>query len=181
MEQVINDLPAAQDVTIRTATFVRAMVALRIFFGLEWLSNAIAKLAGVGTFHWGFTTFNLVDQATAQAILRQASTSTAIPPLRFFYGSVVLANWGFFEWFLALAEIGVGIGLALGLLTRVAALGGFLLIAPIGLMLLTTNQYLWTYPLDLFPLVLLAVVPAGRVFGVDRVLAVRFHRYQWPF
>jgi hypothetical protein len=65
-------------------------------------------------------------------------------------------------------------------LTRIAALGGFLLIAPIGLMLLTTNQYLWTYPLDLFPLVLLALVPTGRVLGVDKILVERFSWTRWP-
>jgi hypothetical protein len=33
---------------------------------------------------------------------------------------------------------------------------------------------------DLFPLVLLAIVPAGRVGGLDRVLAPRFGHH-WPF
>jgi uncharacterized membrane protein YphA (DoxX/SURF4 family) len=159
---------------------LRAMVALRIFFGLDWLSNAIAKLLGVSNFRWGFTTFNLVDRATAHAILRQASGATAIPPLRWFYGTVVLHDWNFFQWFLTAAEIGVAIGLTFGLLTRLAAVGGFLLLAPIGLMLLTTNQYLWTYPLDLFPLVLLALVPTGRVLGFDQVLVRRFGR-RWPW
>lgn len=166
---------------IPAAALRRAMVALRIFFGLDWLSNAVAKISGVATFHWGFTTFNLVNRATAHAILRQASDATAIAPLRWFYGTVVLDNWGFFQWFLTVAEIGVAIGLIFGLLTRLAALGGFLLLAPIGLMLLTTNQYLWTYPLDLFPLVLLALVPAGRTFGVDGKLIARFGYPRWPF
>lgn len=160
--------------------FVRAMVAMRIFFGLEWFSNAIAKIIGVSTYHWGFTTFNLVSQGTARDILKQASGATAIPPLHWFYGTVVLGNYGFFQWFLVLGEIGVAIGLTFGLLTRIAALGGFLLIAPIGLMLLTTNQYLWTYPLDLFPLVLLALVPTGRVLGVDKFLVQRFSWTRWP-
>ncbi|MEV8615275.1 hypothetical protein AB0383_46535 [Amycolatopsis sp. NPDC051373] len=61
----------------------------------------------------------------------------------------------------------MAIGLTFGLLTRVAAIGGLLLLGPIWLMLLHTNQYLWTYPLDLFPLLLLAIVPAGRVAGLD--------------
>ncbi len=39
-------------------------------------------------------------------------------------------------------------------------------------MLLHTGLYLWQYPAeDLFPLVLLAIVPAGRVGGLDRRLA----------
>jgi len=78
------------------------------------------------------------------------------------------------------AELAIGIGLLLGIATRLAAVGGLLLIAPIWLMLLHTNLYLWGYPLDLFPLVLLAIVPAGRTLGFDRALATRFHGH-WPF
>jgi hypothetical protein len=42
------------------------------------------------------------------------------------------------------------------------------------------NHYLWEYPNELFPLLLLAIVPAGRVFGQDRTLAARFGGH-WPF
>ena len=45
------------------------------------------------------------------------------------------------------AELAIGIGLLLGIATRLAAVGGLLLIAPIWLMLLHTNLYLWGYPL----------------------------------
>ncbi len=66
-----------------------------------------------------------------------------------------------------------------GIATRLAAVGG-LLLTPIWVMLWHTNLYLWEYPLDLFPLLLLAIVPAGRVFGLDHRLATRF-RGHWPF
>lgn len=29
------------------------------------------------------------------------------------------------------------------------------------------TQYLWTYPVDLLPLLLLAIYPAGRMWGLD--------------
>jgi len=80
---------------------------------------------------------------------------------------------------LTLAELAVGVGLLLGIATRLAAVGGLLLILPIWIMLWHTTGYLWEYPLDLFPLVLLAIVPAGRVLGVDRLIAARFRH--WPF
>ena len=55
----------------------------------------------------------------------------------------------------------MGLGLILGVASRLAALGGILLIGPIWVMLWHTNLYLWEYPAeDLFPL-LLAIVPAG--------------------
>ncbi len=48
-------------------------------------------------------------------------------------------------------------------------------------MLLHTGCYLWQYPAeDFFPLVPLAIVPAGRAGGLDRRLAPRFG-HRWPF
>jgi uncharacterized membrane protein YphA (DoxX/SURF4 family) len=156
------------------------LAALRIGFGVNWLSNAIAKLIGKTNFGGGWFSFNLVDRNIAHGILQQSVGSTPIAPLRGFYSDVVLANWGFFQWFLTLTELAIGLGLLLGIASRLAALGGVLLLAPIWLMLLGTNQYLWTYPLDVLPLVLLAIVPAGRVAGFDRALGARLH-LRWPF
>ncbi len=63
------------------------------------------------------------------------------------------------------AELVVGLGLIFGVATRLAAVGGLLLIGPIWLMLLHTAGYLWEYPAEeLFPLVLLpSCRPVGRV------------------
>ena len=56
-----------------------------------------------------------------------------------------------------------------------------MLIGPIWIMLWHTKLYLWEYPAeDLLPLVLLAIVPAGRYRGYDSQLATRFGR-RWPF
>ena len=92
---------------------------------------------------------------------------------------VVLPNWGVFGPFLTIAELAIGLGLLFGVATRLAAVGGLLLLTPIWVMLWDTGGYLWTYPAeDLVPLLLLlASVPAGRVAGIDRRLAPRFgHR-----
>jgi thiosulfate dehydrogenase (quinone) large subunit len=71
--------------------------------------------------------------------------------------------------------------LIFGVATRLAAVGGLLLLAPIWVMLWHTGGYLWEYPAeDLVPLLLLAIVPAGRVLGFDRQLAARYHS-RWPF
>jgi uncharacterized membrane protein YphA (DoxX/SURF4 family) len=158
-----------------------AFTALRIFTGLVWLSNALAKVFEKGNYDFGFISFNLVTKGVAQAIATDASSKTYIAPLGWFYQTVVLPNWGFFGIFLTTAELAIGLGLLFGLATRLAAVGGLLLLAPIWLMLLHTGGYLWEYPSeDILPLVLLAVVPAGRVVGLDRVLAPRF-RQRWPF
>ena len=154
--------------------------ALRIFFGVVWLSNGLAKLFDTGNYDWGFLSFNLITRGAARSIASDAASKSQIAPLGAFYRDVVLPNWGFFGILLNVAELAIAIGLLLGIATRLAAVGGLLLIGPIWLMLLHSNLYLWEYPLDLFPLVLLAIVPAGRTLGVDRTLATRFHG-RWPF
>lgn len=164
--------------TVSPPVLAGGFAALRILFGAVWLSNGLAKAIGRNTFDWGFLSFNLIDRSVARAILQDASAHT-FPPLRWIYQDVVLAYWGFFQWFLTVAELTVGVTLLFGIASRFGALIGLLLIGPIWIMLLPRNQYLWDYPLDLFPLLLLTIVPAGRTAGLDRNLAVRFHG-RWP-
>jgi uncharacterized membrane protein YphA (DoxX/SURF4 family) len=159
-----------------------AFAFLRIFSGLIWLCNGLAKLFfdGKSNFDWGFITFNLIDRATARAMLERASTDT-FQPLRWIYHDLVLANWGFFQWFLTVAELTAGLMLLFGIAARLGATIALLLIGPIWIMALDRgNLYLFEYPNELVPLLLLAIVPSGRVFGQDRKLAPRFNR-RWPF
>ncbi len=160
----------------------RGFAALRIFFGLIWLTNGIAKLTDVGAYDLGVLSFGLLNRGTAQFIANEASSRTMFAPLGAFYQGVVLPNWGFFSVFLTVAELAAGLALLFGLLTRAAALGTLLLIAPIWMLYLFSDltQYLWTYPVDLVPLALLAIVPAGRTWGFDGRLAARFGD-RWPF
>jgi thiosulfate dehydrogenase (quinone) large subunit len=163
-----------------TTTMARAFAALRIFTGLVWLTNGLAKLTDIGKVDWGFFSFNLITKGAAQVIANDATTKTHIPALGALYRDVVLAHWGFFGTFLTVAELAIGLGLVFGVLTRLAAVGGLLLIAPIWIMLWPAGGYLWEYPAeDLFPLVLLTIVPAGRVGGLDRHIAPRLHN-RWP-
>ncbi|MEP6462611.1 MAG: DoxX family membrane protein [Frankiaceae bacterium] len=163
------------------AVFVRVLTALRIFTGLVWLTNGLAKVVEKSKYDLGFFSFNLVTKATARAILTDAAAKTGLRPLGGFYQQVVLPHWGVWQVFLTLAELAVGVGLVFGIATRLAAVGGLLLIGPVWIMLWHTNLYLWQYPAeDLFPLVLLAIAPAGRLWGMDRTLGARF-RYRWPF
>lgn len=159
----------------------RVFTVLRVFTGLVWLTNGIAKVIEVGNYDFGFISFNLVTKAVARSIADDASSKTYIAPLGWFYQHLVVANWGFFGIFLTVAEVAIGLGLIFGVATRLAALGGFLLLFPIWVMFWHTGGYLWEYPAeDLFPCLMLAIVPAGRYRGFDRTLAPRF-RYRWPF
>jgi len=159
----------------------KAFTALRVFTGLVWLSNGVAKLIGRATYDLGFLSFNLVTRGVAESIAKDASSKTYIAPLGAFYRDFVLPHFGFFGWFLTVAELAIGLGLVLGVLPRAAALGGLLLIGPIYLMLLHTNLYLWQYPAeDLFPLVLLTIVPTWGRLGVAQRTRERLPQ-RWPF
>lgn len=163
-------------------SLARALAALRIFFGLIWLTNGIAKVIGVGSYDLGLATFGLLYLPQAEFIADDASSNTFLAPLGAFYQSVVLPNYGFFGTFLTIVEIAAGLALLFGALTRAAALGTLLLIGPIWVMYLASDasQYLWTYPVDLLPLLLLAIYPSGRTLGLDGRLAARFGD-RWPF
>jgi len=156
------------------------LAALRIFFGLIWVSNGLAKLFNFVSVDLGFFSFTLVNRDSARGIAGGAAEKTYLAPLRLFYQDVVLPNWGVFGIFLTAAELTVGLALLFGVASRLAAVGGLLLIGPIYLMLVHTGLYLWEYPLDLVPMVILAIVPSGRYLGYDRRLAPRFGG-RWPF
>ena len=175
----MTDIPTGQASHRQLA---RGFAALRIFFGVIWLSNGLAKLTDVGAYDLGLLSFGLLNRGTAQYNATEASSKTSFSFLGGFYQNVVLPNWGFFVAFLTIAELAAGLALLFGALTRAAALGTLLLITPIWLLYLFSDltQYLWTYPVDLVPLFLLAIVPSGRTWGLDGRLAARFGG-RWPF
>jgi uncharacterized membrane protein YphA (DoxX/SURF4 family) len=159
----------------------KAFAVFRIFTGFVWLSNGLAKAWEVGVYDWGFFSFNLVTKASAQFIAADAAMKTQIAPLGALYRNLVLPHWGFFGTLLTVSEIAIGLGLIFGVASRLAALGALLLLGPIWVMLWHTTLYLWEYPAeDLFPLLLLAIVPAGRTLGLDARLAAKFGN-RWPF
>jgi len=120
-------------------TMARGFAALRIFMGLVWVSNALAKVFSSGSFDLGFFSFNLITRDAAQRIATNAASKRQIVPLGAFYRDVVIPNWGFFGIFLTLAELAVAIGLLFGIATRLAAVGGLLLLTPIWVMLWHTD------------------------------------------
>lgn len=190
----MSESPTTESATTATATakpasipasyrsLAHSFAALRIFFGLIWLTNGLAKLFDVGVYDFGFATAGLLWLPQAQSIADSASAGTFIAPLGAFFQDVVLPNYAAFGVFLTIVEIMAGLALLFGALTRAAALGTLLLIGPIWLMYLFSDatQYFWTYPVDLVPLALLAIYPAGRTWGLDGRLAARFGD-RWPF
>lgn len=170
----------ARDTAAPYRSLALGFAALRILFGLVYLSNAFAKLIDVADYRFGPFGLNLIARGNAFGILEGAAGDTWIPPLGALYQNLVLPNWGFFIWFLIVAEFAIALGLLFGVASRAAALGGLALIGPIWLMLLDNGLYLWSYPVELVPLLILAIVPSGRTAGFDGRLAARFGG-RWPF
>jgi thiosulfate dehydrogenase [quinone] large subunit len=92
-----------------------------------------------------------------------------------FLRAVVLPNAPAFGWFFAIAELALGIALVLGLLTRVAAVGGMLLMVILLLGQTYVERGSWeewvtaglTTKFALLLLWLLFLADAGRAWGLD--------------
>jgi len=173
--------------------FAKGMAVIRIFFGIILLANGLAKLQpALGRIDIGPYHANLITHEGARGILNfevnerrireGAPQGTQVPGLKPFVNTVVLANWGFFQWVVGLVEVGAGLLLVLGLATRAAALvdlGQQLFLA---LVYVSSNRWMFEQPHEYVPLIVLAIVPVGRMWGIDASLVrdnPAFRR--WPF
>jgi hypothetical protein len=168
--------------TLPAMRIARGLAAFRIFVGLVWLGNALAKVFNHQNFDLGVVSFSLISRDTARGLLESYTgpTSHAIAPLKSVYRDLVLANWDVFQWLLTTAELAVGVSLVVGIASRLGPLLALALILPLWIMVIDNGRYLFEWPLDIVPLAILAAVPAGRVWGQDGKLAARFGD-RWPF
>lgn len=93
---------------------------------------------------------------------------------------VILPNWDVFQWMVT--EIGVGVLLILGLVSRGAALVGLLFQLFLALVYASSNRWMFEQPHEYIPLFILAIVPTGRYWGLDGpLLRDRSSLRRWPF
>jgi uncharacterized membrane protein YphA (DoxX/SURF4 family) len=186
--------PAAPEAAlVSPRLFGRGMAVIRVFFGLILFANGLAKIdADLGRIDIGAFHANLITRAGARGILvfeinnRQVTKTspkgTEVPGLRRFVNNVVLKHWGFFQWLVTVTELGAGAFLILGLVTRLSALidlGQQLFLAAV---YFSSNRWLFEQPHEYVPLFVLAIVPAGRVWGLDALIVGRYPRLRrWPF
>ena len=166
----------------------RGLAALRIFFGLILFSNGLAKLLEFRDISLGPYKSFLINKAEARSILdnevnKRGGDGTDVPGLKTLVNDVVLANWGLFQWVVTLVELGAGALLIIGLATRGAALVGLGQQLFLQLVYLSSGRWAFEQPHEWVPLLILALVPAGRVWGLDRRVAGRGPRRLrgWPF
>jgi uncharacterized membrane protein YphA (DoxX/SURF4 family) len=94
-----------------------------------------------------------------------------------FLQQVVLPNFSLFALQTFLIELALGLGLLLGVLTRLAGLAGFCWQVNIALGAFNVpGEWYWIWPLQSLPLFCFAFAGAGRVLGFDRALEPALRR-----
>jgi uncharacterized membrane protein YphA (DoxX/SURF4 family) len=171
-------------VTVDPLLLGRGLAGFRIFFGLILLSNGLAKLFSFRNVEVGPYRSFLIDRDEARRILdfevNQRGGGTDVPGLPSLVNDVLLPSWDVMQWLVTALEVGAGAALVLGIASRGAALlalGQQLLLQ---LVYLSSGRWMWEQPHEWVPLLILALVPAGRVWGLDRRLAAR-RAGRWPF
>jgi uncharacterized membrane protein YphA (DoxX/SURF4 family) len=150
-----------------------------VLLGVTFLSNGVAKLFEFHRVHLGWYVANLIDRADARFILNAEVNHNArhkVWLVARIANRLVLPHWGVFQWALTAVELTAGVLLVAGLWSR---LGALIALGPtvfLFLVYFANDRWLPEQPLELVPLLVLAVVPSGRVWGVDGLLG----RRRWP-
>lgn len=170
--------------SVDALAFGRGLAVLRIFFGLILFSNGLAKLFSFTNVFVGGYKATLIDRPEARGILdfevNKRAGGNGFPLLKPFVNDVVLSNYGFFQWVTTAVELGAGLALILGIATRGAALVAFGQQFFLQIVYLPSGRFMWEQPHEWVPLVILALVPAGVVWGLDGRLARNRARMRWP-
>ena len=167
----------------RSPWFGRAMAALRVYFGVVYLHNGIAKLLPAVPNLWPDTPIGFVINAeggrSARSIIEFEVVTQQHPvePYRALVESVVLPNFGPFVFAIGALETLVGILLIIGLLTPLAALVAAGLALHLQFMTLWNDKWIYEYSLEWLPLLCLAAFRAGRWHGLDARFAAA--RARW--
>jgi thiosulfate dehydrogenase [quinone] large subunit len=149
-----------------------ALSALRIFFGVVYLTDGLAKVTGTSAFSLGPWKSFLINYDISESILRHDAASS-IRPYHDLAVNLLLPHYRLFGTLLTVAEIAVGLGLITGVLGRLAALGGALLTLNVQVAALGGGEWTYEYLVELVPLLYLAAVPSGHLHLLQRLPGLR--------
>jgi uncharacterized membrane protein YphA (DoxX/SURF4 family) len=173
---------------VNPIALAKGLAAIRIFFGLILFSNGLAKLLSFTEVSIGPYKATLIDRPEARSILefevnRRGGDGTDLPLLKSIVNDLMLDNWGLFQWVTTALELGAGLALIVGIASRAAALAALGQQLFLQLVYFSSGRFMWEQPHEWVPLVVLALVPAGRVWGLDARLLHRGTRRfdHWPF
>jgi uncharacterized membrane protein YphA (DoxX/SURF4 family) len=164
------------------AVLGRGLAALRIFIGVIFFANGLSKLFGFRNIEIGpYSTF-LINREEARSILEGEAQRSEMPLIPSIVNDFILPNYGWLQWVLTFVELGVGALLIVGLLSRGAALVGLAQQLFLAALYASSGRWMFEQPHEYVPLVILALVPAGYVWGLDARLRMRraIDR-RWPF
>ena len=171
---------------VSRAALGRGLAVLRIFVGVIFFANGLAKLTGERQVEFGWYRGFLIVRNEARNILQfevnERGGGTLVPYLKDVVNDFILPNWDVFQWVVTYTELGVGLLLILGFISRGAALVGLLFQLFLALVYLSSNRWMFEQPHEYVPLFILAVVPSGRYWGIDGLLLrARPALRVWPF
>ena len=151
----------------------RGLAALRIFVGVIFFANGLAKLLAFRTIEVGPYRSFLINRGETRSILEGEAARNDVPGVPELVNDVLLPNYGWLQWVVTFVELGVGAALIVGFATRGAALVGLGQQLFLQLVYLSSGRWMWEQPHEWVPLLVLALVPAGRVWGLDARFARR--------
>jgi uncharacterized membrane protein YphA (DoxX/SURF4 family) len=166
----------------------RGLAAFRIYAGLVLFANGVAKLFEFRDIDLGPYQVFLIDKDEARSILdfevnQRGGDGTDVPLLKDVVNDVFLEYWDVFQWLVTALELGAGAALILGLASRAAALLAFGQQFFLALVYASSGRWLFEQTHEWVPLLILSLVPAGRVWGLDgRIVNRGIGRFdRWPF
>ena len=162
------------------ALLARGLAALRIFVGVIALSNGLAKLFSFRMIDIGPYSGTLVDRPEARGILEGEAARNDLPLVPSIVNDVVLPSYDVMQWLVTFTELGTGALLILGLLSRGAALIVFAQHFGLQLLFFSSGRFAFEQPHEWVPPLILALVPAGLVWGLDGRLGRNRDGLRWP-
>ena len=157
-----------------TTAAPRAIAVLRIFFGVVFLSNGLAKFVpGIAHLPGGYY---LIDSQGAKSIIQHNAAHHPVALYHDLVFNLFVPNWSVFGPLVGLAEVTAGLLLVLGLASRAGALLAALLALHIQFSD-ATGPWLYEYALEWVPLLCLVFLPAGITWGLDGRIAARSPRW----
>lgn len=146
----------------------RAIAVLRVFFGVVFLSNGLAKLVpGIAHLPGGYF---LIDSEGARNIIQHNAAHHPVALYHSLVFDVFVPNWAVFGPLVGLAETTAGLLLILGLASALGALLAALLSLHIQFSD-ATGPWLYEYAVEWVPLLCLVFVRSGLVWGLDGRIA----------
>ena len=155
-----------------------AIAVLRIFFGVVFFTNGLSKfLPAIARFPAGYY---LIDSDAARSIIQADARHHPVGVYHSLVFDVFVPHWGVFGPLLAVAEMGAGLLLLLGLASGLGAL----LAAVLSLHIQfadASGPWLFEYAVEWVPLLCLIFMRSGQTWGLDGMLADHSPRWKRAF